>query len=123
MGRLVDLSHPIEHGMVTYPGLPGPVISDFLGREASRGHYSEGTTFHIARIRMVANTGTYVGAPFHRFANGKDAGSLPLERLADVEGVVIDAGKSDRALDADLFTGHALSGKAVLIRTGWDAHW
>ena len=58
MGRLVDLSHPIEHGMVTYPGLPGPVISDFLGREASRGHYSEGTTFHIARIRMVANTGT-----------------------------------------------------------------
>ena len=122
MGRLVDLSHPIEHGMVTYPGLPGPVVSDFLGREASRGHYSEGTTFHIARIRMVANTGTYVDAPFHRFAHGKDIASLPLERLADVEGVVVDAGGS-RALDAELFTGRSLSGKAVLVRTGWDAHW
>jgi kynurenine formamidase len=122
MGRLVDLSHPIEHGMVTYPGLPGPVVSDFLGREASRGHYSEGTTFHIARIRMVANTGTYVDAPFHRFAHGKDIASLPLERLADLEGVVVDAGGS-RALDAGLFTGRSLSGKAVLVRTGWDAHW
>jgi kynurenine formamidase len=122
MGRLVDLSHPIEPGMVTYPGLPGPVVSDFLGREASRGHYSEGTTFHIARIRMVANTGTYVDAPFHRFANGKDIGSLPLESLADIEGVVVDAGRST-VVDAELFTGRSLSGKAVLVRTGWDAHW
>ena len=76
MGRLVDLSHAIEHGMVTYPGIPGPVISDFLGREASRGHYAEGTTFHIARVRMVANTGTYLDAPFHRFAHGKDVAGL-----------------------------------------------
>jgi arylformamidase len=84
MGRLIDLSHPIERGMITYPGLPGPVISDFLGREASRGHYSEGTTFHIARIRMVTNTGTYVDAPFHRYANGPDVAGLPLEKLADL---------------------------------------
>ena len=77
--------------MITYPGLPGPVVSDFMGREASRGHYAEGTTFHIARLRMVANTGTYLDAPFHRFAHGKDVGSLPLERLADLEGVVVDA--------------------------------
>jgi arylformamidase len=125
MGRLVDLSHPIEHGMVTYPGLPGPVISDFLGREASRGHYAEGTTFHIARIRMVANTGTYLDSPFHRFAHGKDVAGLPLERLADLPGVVIDAAKRDRGrgLDEDLFAGRELSGRAVLIRTGWDAHW
>ena len=87
MPRLVDLSHPIEHGMITYPGLPGPVVSDFMGREASRGHYAEGTTFHIARVRMVGNTGTYLDAPFHRFAHGKDVGSLPLERLADLHPV------------------------------------
>jgi arylformamidase len=123
MGRLVELSHPIEHGMVTYPGLPGPVVSDFLGREASRGHYAEGTTFHIARLRMVANTGTYVDAPFHRFAHGKDVGSLPLERLADLPGVVVDATGKGPALDQDLFSGRDLSGKAVLLRTGWDAHW
>lgn len=123
MSRLVDLSHPIEHGMITYPGLPGPVISDFLGREASRGHYAEGTTFHIARIRMVANTGTYLDSPFHRFAHGKDVGSLPLERLADLPGVVIDGAGKGSALDADLFAGQDLSGKAVLVRTGWDAHW
>ncbi|MEP6993090.1 MAG: cyclase family protein [Acidobacteriota bacterium] len=123
MSRLVDLSHPIEHGMVTYPGLPGPVVSDFMGREASRGHYSEGTSFHIARVRMVANTGTYVDAPFHRFAQGADIGSLALERLADVDGIVVDAAGSSRALEAELFTGRSLAGKAVLIRTGWDAHW
>jgi arylformamidase len=123
MGRLVELSHPIEHGMVTYPGLPGPVVSDFLGREASRGHYAEGTTFHIARIRMVTNTGTYVDAPFHRYAHGKDVGSLPLERLADLPGIVVDAAGRGRALDQDLFAGLDLTNKAVLVRTGWDAHW
>ena len=90
MARLIDLSHPIEHGMVTYPGMPGPVISDFLGREASRGHYAEGTTFHIARLRMVGNTGTYLDAPFHRYAQGKDVAGMPLESCADLEGVVVD---------------------------------
>ena len=123
MGRLVDLSHPIEHGMVTYPGLPGPVISDFLGREASRGHYAEGTTFHIARVRMVANTGTYLDAPFHRFVHGQDVAALPLERLADLPGAVVDASGRGRALDLDLFAGRDLAGHAVLVRTGWDAHW
>ena len=123
MGRLVDLSHPIEHGMVTYPGLPGPVISDFLGREASRGHYAEGTTFHIARVRMVANTGTYLDAPFHRFAHGKDVSSLPLDRLADLPGLRIDATRLGRRLDPDVFAGRDLAGRAVLVRTGWDAHW
>ena len=123
MPRLVDLSHPIEHGMITYPGLPGPVVSDFMGREASRGHYAEGTTFHIARVRMVGNTGTYLDAPFHRFAHGKDVGSLPLERLADLEGVVVDASGRGPGLEAELFAGRDLAGRAVLVRTGWDAHW
>ena len=120
--RLVDLSHPIEPGMTTYPGLPGPVVSDFLSREASRGRYADGTTFQIARVEMVANTGTYVDAPFHRFAEGPDVGSLPLEHLADLEGVVIDR-TDGRAFDADLFEGRELEGKAVLLRSGWDAHW
>ena len=109
--------------MITYPGLPGPVISDFLGREASRGHYAEGTTFHIARLRMVANTGTYLDAPFHRFAHGKDVSGLPLERLADLEGVVIDATGAGTGVDASAFAGRDVAGKAVLVRTGWDAHW
>jgi arylformamidase len=123
MARLIDLSHPIEHGMITYPGLPGPVISDFLGREASRGHYAGGTTFHIARLRMVANTGTYLDAPFHRDAEGKDVAALPLESLADLDGVVVDASERERAIDVDRFAGRDLAGKAVLVRTGWDAHW
>ena len=125
MPRVIDLSHPIEHGMITYPGLPGPVVSDFLGREASRGHYAEGTTFQIARVRMVVNTGTYLDAPFHRYAHGVDVGSLPLDRLADLEALVIDAtgGGSGRSVDAELFAGRPLSGRAVLVRTGWDAHW
>jgi len=132
MARLIDLSHPIEHGMITYPGLPGPVISDFLGREASRGHYAEGTTFQIARLRMVVNTGTYMDAPFHRYAHGADVGSLPLAKLADLETTVVDAtlrgarlagATRGRSVDADAFAGRTLAGRAVLVRTGWDAHW
>lgn len=108
--------------MTTYPGLPGPTVSDFLSREDSRPRYAAGTTFQIARIEMVANTGTYLDAPFHRFAEGSDVGSLPLERVADLEGVLVEAGPG-RAVGPERFEGLALSGKAVLIRTGWDANW
>lgn len=120
--RLVDLSHSIEPGMTTYPGLPGPVVSEFLSREESRGRYAPGTTFQIARLELVANTGTYVDAPRHRFAEGADVAGLPLEKLADVEGIVIDKG-AGRDFDADLLEGRELSGKAVLLRSGWDRHW
>ena len=118
--RIVDLSHAVQAGLVTYPGLPPPKVGDFLSREASRGHYAEGTTFHIAQIEMVANTGTYVDSPFHRFEGGADVAALPLERLADLEGVVVDATAAGRAVE--LAGGAALAGKAVLVRTGWDRH-
>ncbi len=122
--RLIDVSHEIEAGMITFPGLPAPVISDHLSREASRGKYAEGTAFHIGRIEMVGNTGTYIDAPFHRFEDGIDLGGLPLERLAGVEGLVIDATRRDsRAIDERYFRELDLRGRAVLIRTGWDAHW
>ena len=117
----IDLSHTIEHGMITYRGLPAPLICDFLTREASRALYSPGTEFHIGRIDMVANTGTYVDAPFHRYAHGADVGALPLERLAELPGIVVDA--TGRRVDQDLFAGRDLAGRAVLVRTGWDAHW
>lgn len=124
MGRLIDVSHEVEAGMITYPGLPAPTISDHLSREASRANYAEGTTFQIGRIEMVANTGTYIDAPFHRFADGIDLAALPLERLADVEGLLIDATENNsRAIDAERFAGLELRNRAVLIRTGWDRHW
>lgn len=124
MRRLIDVSHEIEAGMTTYPGLPAPVVSDYLSREASRGRYAEGTTFQIGRIEMIANTGTYIDAPFHRFAEGIDLAGLALERLADVEGVLIDATRrGGRAIDVDRFEGLDLRDCAVLILTGWDAHW
>jgi kynurenine formamidase len=123
MSRLVDVSHEIEPGMVTYGGLPGPAVSDFLSREASRGKYAEGTTFAIARVDMVANTGTYVDAPFHRFAGGRDVGSLPLEKLADLDGIVVDATRMGRAIGPEAFDGLELRGKAVLVNTGWSRHW
>lgn len=122
--NLIDVSHEIEAGMVTYPGLPAPAISDYLSREAAIGKYAEGATFQIGRIEMVANTGTYVDAPFHRFAEGGDLASLPLERLADLEGVVIDASRrTSRAIDVDHFENLTLKNRAVLVRTGWDVHW
>jgi kynurenine formamidase len=123
MRRLIDVSHMVEDGLVTYPGLPAPLVCDFLSREASRARYEEGTTFQIARIEMVANTGTYVDAPFHRFADGPDLAALDLARLADLDGLVVDATQSGRVIGGDLFDGLDLRGKAVLVRTGWDARW
>jgi kynurenine formamidase len=121
----LDLSHTIEHGMTTYPGLPGPVICDFLSREASRGRYAPGVEFHIGKIEMVANTGTYIDSPFHRYADGVDLSGLPLESLAGLEAVMIDGAGADRsaAVGREAFEGRDLAGKAVLVRTGWDAHW
>ncbi len=122
--RLVDLSHEVEHGMVTYPGLPAPVIADHLSRDASRAKYASGTTFQIGKIELVANTGTYVDAPFHRYGDGADLAGLALERLADLEGLIVRAtARSGRALDADYFATRDVRGKAVLLHTGWDAHW
>jgi kynurenine formamidase len=121
---LVDVSHVVEHGMVTYRGLPAPLVCEFLSREQSRAHYAPGTEFHIGKIEMVANTGTYLDSPFHRYASGKDLSELPLDRLANLEGVVIPVDLSKRrAIGRGDFKGHDLRGKAVLVRTGWDAHW
>jgi kynurenine formamidase len=121
--RLVDLSHLVEHGTVTYPGLPGPIICDFLSREGSRARYAPGVEFQIGKIEMVANTGTYVDAPFHRYADGGDIARLPLESLAGLDGIVVRAAASERAIGAEAFAARDLRGKAVLVHTGWDVHW
>jgi len=121
--RLVELSHVVRDGLVTYPGLPAPVITDHLGREASRAIYAPGTEFHIARIEMVANTGTYVDAPSHRYADGADLAALPLERVADVPGVVVDVrGSRGRAVGTEAFLADEVAGRAVLVLTGWSRH-
>jgi len=120
----VELSHPIEDGLITHPGLPAPSISDFLSREQSRERYEEGTSFQIARVEMVVNTGTYVDAPFHRFVNGRDIASLSLQSLADLDGVVIRATeRSSRVVDPSFFREADIRDKAVLIHTGWSEHW
>jgi arylformamidase len=118
---MIDLSHQIEHGMVTYKGLPVPLICDYLSRPASREFYSPGTEFHIGRIDMVANTGTYVDSPFHRYADGIDLAELPLDRLAYLAGIVIHT--PAQRIGCEPFAGFDLRGKAVLVHTGWDRHW
>ena len=87
--KLIDLSHTVEDEMITYKDLPAPIICDFLSRKASRKHYAEGTEFHIGKIELVANTGTYVDSPFHRYADGIDLSELPLESLANMSGIVV----------------------------------
>ena len=122
--RIVDLSHVIEHGMTTYPGLPGPHICDFWTREGSAGNYDDGSSFQIGRIDMVANTGTYVDSPFHRYADGIDLADLPLQSLADVPGVVVRRPwENGLATDVAQLEGLDVRGKAVLVHTGWDRHW
>jgi kynurenine formamidase len=121
MATLIDLSHTVEHGLITYKGLPAPVVCDFLSREDSRTRYAPGTEFHIGKIEMVGNTGTYVDSPFHRYADGADLSELRLESLANLEGNVIP--HPGRAIGREAFGNLDLRGKAVLVHTGWDRHW
>jgi arylformamidase len=122
--ELIDVSHTVEHGMITYKGLPAPVISDHLSREDSRTRYAPGTEFQIGKIEMVANTGTYLDSPFHRYARGKDLAGLDLYSLANVDGVVVRCtGASDPAITERSFGELEVKDKAVLIHTGWDKHW
>jgi len=123
-GNLIDLSHNVEHGMITYKGLPAPIICDYLSREASRARYAPGTEFQIGNIEMVANTGTYLDSPFHRYADGDDLSQLKLESLADLDCVVVRVTeRRDRAIDRVGLDFATLRGKAILFHTGWDAHW
>jgi kynurenine formamidase len=120
---LIDLSHTVEAGVVTYKGLPAPIICDYLSREASRKFYAPGTEFQIGKIEMVANTGTYMDSPFHRYADGKDLSQLPLEQLAGLPAVKISTGGA-HSIDATQFASlRDLAGKAVLVETGWSRHW
>lgn len=121
---LIDLSHTVEHGLITYKGLPAPVICDFLSREASRKHYAPGTEFQIGKIEMVANTGTYLDSPFHRYADGHDLSQLALEQLAHLDGILVRIPPTQgRAIDDSHFDKLDVKGKAVLVQTGWSRHW
>lgn len=119
--ELIDVCHSVEDGMVTYKGLPSPVITDHLSREASRSVYAPGTEFHIGKIEMVANTGTYLDTPFHRYARGRDLAELDLYSVANLEGVVVRV--TEREIGAHVFSQIEVKDKAVLIQTGWDRHW
>ncbi|TAN02945.1 MAG: cyclase family protein [Rhodanobacteraceae bacterium] len=122
--RHVDLSHAIEDGMITYKGLPAPLVCDHLSREQSRAHYAEGTEFQIGKLTMVANTGTYIDSPYHRFADGKDVAGFDLDEVAGLEGVLARVtGMAGRAIDHSVFLPLDVQGKAVLVHTGWDRHW
>ena len=120
-GQLIDLSHDIVEGMVTYKGLPGPQICDYWSRAASAANYDDGATFQIGRIDMVANTGTYLDTPFHRFGDGDDLAGVGIERVAGLPGVLVAS--LDMAIDVAAFAGIDVAGKAVLVATGWDRYW
>src|SRR5512143_785060 len=120
----IDPSHTLFDGLVTYKGLPAPVICDYLSREASRERYAAGTEFQIGKIEMVANTGTYVDCPFHRYADGKDLSEVPLDRFTDLTGILFRADhRRGLAIDASRFKGHDVRNRAVLVHTGWDEYW
>ncbi len=123
MKKLIDLSHTIEDGLVTYKGLPAPIICDFLSREASKEIYQEGTTFQIGMIQMCSNTGTYLDTPFHRYEDGDDLSDLTLESLASLEAVKIRIPASITAINREYFSQTDVLGKAVLVETNWCRHW
>lgn len=123
-GRVVDLSHTIENGLITYKGLPAPIICDHISHLQSRANYAAGTEFQIGHINMVANTGTYLDTPYHRYPHGTDLATTPLPAMVNIPGVVVRAtGSTRRAIDWTNFAATDVSGRAVLINTGWDRHW
>ena len=122
MRRLIDVSHTVEHGMITYKGLPAPMICDWMSRDASRAKYAPGTEFQIGKIEMVANTGTYVDSPFHRYENGKDLAELPLESVADLECLVVRVPAGTTSIDDVPLPTAKVRGRAVLFHTNWDRH-
>ncbi len=121
--ELIDLSHTVEHGMITYKGIPAPIICDYLSREASRERYAPGTEFHIGKIEMVANTGTYLDSPFHRYADGDDLSALTLDQLANLDCIVARIEPGARAIDGLPFSEREVRDKTVLVQTNWDRHW
>jgi arylformamidase len=122
--RVIDLSHEIVDGMTTHPGIPPPVIGTFLTHEASAERYAPGTTFEIGRIDMIANTGTYLDTPAHRFRGRADLSGLELRKVVDLEGVLVDCRDMDqKAIGPEAFEGADVGGRAVLVATGWDANW
>ena len=126
--RVVDLSHRIREGLITYPGLPAPVFTPHLTREASREKYAPGTEFALDLITMIGNTGTYLDSPFHRYGDGADLADLDLATLVDLPAEVFHltdvapGGDGARGIPAEVLFDRELRGAAVLLHTGWDAH-
>jgi arylformamidase len=119
--RFVELSHVIRAGLVTYPGLPAPVIAPFLTREDSRSRYAPGTEFAMDVLTLIGNTGTYLDSPWHRYDGGTDLAGLSLDTLVDLPTEVFHL-VGERGVGADRLAGRQLEGKAVLLHTGWDVH-
>lgn len=120
----IDLSHTIHDGLITYKGLPAPIICDYLSREESKKHYDKGTQFQICKLEMVANTGTYIDCPFHRFQDGKDLSEIGIEKFTDLDGVVIRVPHTKtKRITEDLLKNYEIRNRAVLIHTGWDKYW
>ena len=121
---IVDLSHTIENGMITYKGLPGPIICDYISHVQSRASYAPGVEFQIGRVDMVVNTGTYIDTPYHRYPHGTDLATTPLPNTTHIPAVVVRAtGSEGRAIDWTNFASLEVSRRAVLVNTGWDRHW
>ncbi len=120
---LIDVSHTVKDGMITYKGLPAPIICDYLSREASKGHYEDGTTFQIGAITMSSNIGTYVDVPFHRYEKGKDLSEIALSSLANLDAIKITIPEAITEIGVEHFQGKNIKNKAVLIATNWSRHW
>jgi arylformamidase len=120
-GRLVELNHVIRDGLITYPGLPGPAIAPYLTRQASRDQYAPGTEFAIDQLTLIGNTGTYLDAPYHRYPDGADLSSVPLEGTVDLPATVVRVtGAGQLAIDVGAVAGLVVGGRAVLLHTGDD---
>jgi kynurenine formamidase len=123
MKRLIDLSHRIDNQTIGFPNAPVPEITEYQEIKDSRFIYNADSSYHIGQINIVANTGTYIDVPFHRYDYGKDLADIRLENVADLEGIKITVPKNVKAIGSDFFVNRNLENRCVLIETGWSQFW
>src|SRR5689334_103671 len=117
MPEVLDLTHDIHEGMLTFSAYWHPTVSiKQLGRIPSEGRETR-------EARLGTHTGTHVDAPLHFVPNGMSIDQIPLSRLIGPVTIIDcrDLGENG-IVRPDRIENLKLESR-VLFCFGWDKHW
>ena len=106
----IDLNHPLESGMQTYPGLSEVETYDKAPR------FSNGAL--IDGIKMLGIPSTYIDAPYHVDPHGGKVADYKLEQLVNLPIVVIPLPEGHSFYAKEDIEKYQVRGKTVLLFTG-----